>query len=178
MQKFTISFKLFLFIAGINLQAQTEQYALEFDGIDDYVEFDPNLVLPNTLTIEMWSNLYTTYILDPDNGFGQYIMGKNSVDGSKNILLIGYHTLYRNDISYEDRDGVIVNVNNCVVAGGNRIAGWHHLAVIIQKIDTDISDVMVYRNGDFLFTKGVSSVLNDSTMWKFSAPEIFLGNVC
>ncbi len=177
MQKITISFTLFLFNAGIKLQTQTEQYALEFNSIYDYMEFNKNLVLPNTLTLEMWLDPYATYILDPDNGFGQYFKEK-MIPMDLNIDLIGYHTLYHNGISYGDRDGVIANVNNCVAAVGNRIAGWHHLAVIIQKIDTDISDVMVYRNGDFLFTKGVSSVLNDSTMWKFSAPEIFLGNVC
>ena len=167
MQKITISCTLFFFIAGINLQAQTQQYALEFDGIDDYVEFDGDLVLPDTLTIEMWVNPYTTYILDPDDGFGQYFLGKHAPDGSDNILLIGYHTHYRNGTYYNDRDGLFVRVggngDEKFASGGNRIAGWHHLAVIIQAIDTDSSDVTVYRNGDLLFTAGVSSALNDNS---------------
>jgi len=95
----------FLFIIlSISLHAQVNNYALEFDGINDYVEFNENLVLPDTLTIEMWVNPYSTYIIDPENGYGQFFMGKHSSDGSQNILLIGYHTHYRNGTYYKDYD--------------------------------------------------------------------------
>jgi len=155
----------FLFIIlSISLHAQVNNYALEFDGINDYVEFNENLVLPDTLTIEMWVNPYSTYIIDPENGYGQFFMGKHSSDGSQNILLIGYHTHYRNGTYYKDYDGLFVRVGNTGSAsGGNKIAGWHHLAVIIQKVDTDSSDVTVYRNGDLLFAKGVSSAIDDNS---------------
>ncbi len=144
--------KLFVFIVALLLtlnyvQAQNSgspdviRYALEFDGVDDYAEF-PDIVLPDTFTIEMWIYPYTT---ESNTCF----VGKHMPNGT-NLFLLGY---------FNDSLSVLINNSHFRVLG--RTVGYHHLAVVVEKVADDTSDVKLYRNGTLAGEFGLSNSIDD-----------------
>jgi len=118
-------------------------YALEFDGINDYVILT-DFSVPDSFTIEMWIAPYSTVN-------NQLFIGKHTNSGG-NLFVFGY---------YED-DGYAVVIRNERHVGGSRLAGYHHLAVVIQKESSSSSKVTVYRNGDILWIAFIQSVLGNT----------------
>jgi len=117
--------------------------ALRLDGKDDWVELT-DFVVPEIFTVEMWINPNSTRD-------GQCFIGKHTIDGG-NIFLVGYwsgalHVRIRSDTHQE----------------GDKITGFHHLAVVVEKATSSSSDVTVYRNGDLLWQKTLADTIGDPT---------------
>jgi len=146
-------FRLFVFaIFGLNaIYAQLSKvdtsdfYALEFDGINDYVILS-DFSVPDSFTIEMWIAPYSTSTVD-----NQLFIGKHTNSGD-NLFLFGY---------YVD-DGYSVNIRGEWHSGGSSLAGYHHLAVVLQKESSSSTMVTVYRNGDTLWAASIPSVLGNT----------------
>jgi hypothetical protein len=105
---------------------------LEFDGIDDYVEFDPGL-LGNDIecTISIW--------FKPTVASGMYIFGNNDQDASGTGMGIKLDTDRGWAIFSHNSSGVRVIVND---VKKYRLFEWNHLVVV------KTSDVIsVYFNG-------------------------------
>ena len=124
-----------------NAQLSEVNRGLSLDGVDDWCELT-DFAVPETFTVEMWVNPNST---DDDQCF----IGKHTADGN-NIFWFGYYS-----------GGFQVMVRSDYHAEGEKITGFHHLAVIVEK--TTSSSVTVYRNGKLLWQTTLAGSIGDTT---------------
>ena len=115
--------------------------ALSLDGEGDWVELT-DFAVPEAFTVEMWVNPHS--ISD-----GQCFIGKQTIGGD-NIFLVGYW------------DGSVhVRVRSDAHTEGEKIRGFHHLAVVVEE--TTSSSVTVYRNGNLLWQTTLADTIGNTT---------------
>ena len=125
--------------------AEGANNALEFDGVDDYVELT-DFTIPETFTAEMWVNPSSAA-----DRQGQSFIGKHTSDG-ENIFVVGYWG-----------SGLHVRVRGDGHTEGSQITEDHHLAVVVEKMGSSSSKVTVYRNAHLLWQHTLSDVLGSTT---------------
>ena len=114
--------------AQTSAQTPVVETALLFNGLTDYAELGVTGA-PESLTVEMWIHPYAT-----DDG--QNFIGLHELDG-RNVLLIGYY-----------EDGLHVNLRDTrATIKGIQSTQRQHLAVVIKKIGSSLSEITVFING-------------------------------
>ncbi|MBP6471136.1 MAG: hypothetical protein KA773_11905, partial [Chloroflexi bacterium] len=114
--------------AQTSAQTPVVETALLFNGLTDYAELGVTGA-PESLTVEMWIHPYAT-----DDG--QNFIGLHELDG-RNVLLIGYY-----------EDGLHVNLRDTrATIKGIQNTRRQHLAVVIKKIGSSLSEIAVFING-------------------------------
>ncbi len=105
--------------------------ALMFNGADDWVELGFDKGLP-TFTAEMWVHPFST---DDGQAFiGAHRQASTNVD---NMFLVGYYN-----------DGLSVEINGEYHnLEWTKVADRFHLAVVVQKLQADTWQAIVYING-------------------------------
>ncbi|OPZ30027.1 MAG: Laminin G domain protein [Lentisphaerae bacterium ADurb.BinA184] len=136
---------------------RTGMYALEFDGVDDYLQLphDANLNFVNRLTIEAWVCPEAKDSADPDEFMRTIVMkGDNLDDGG--TVLTGYGLAL-------DRNGYLrfwtgPTPAELLQSSGQVADGeWHHVAVVVDGTGT-----FFYIDGQPAGTSAVH-VLNNNT---------------
>ncbi len=115
--------------------------ALEFDGIDDYVDttdFNPG----QNFTVSMWINPSNT-------NDGQAFIAKNglSVD---NIFIVGFWG-----------NGYHGRIRTAAHQGGTKTTGWQHIAAVVEKLNASTSQFTLYKNGTSLWSEPLTDVVGD-----------------
>ena len=122
---------------------------LSLDGDGDWVELT-DFVVPETFTVEMQVNPNSIHD-------GQNFIGKHTINGG-NIFVLGYYD-----------GGLYVLIRSALHTEGEKITGFHHLAVVVEKITPTRSDVTVYRNGSLLWQATLPDTIGntDGKPWVF-----------
>lgn len=113
--------------------------AIEFDGIDDWVELT-DFQVPESFSVSMWVNPYTT-------NNQQAFIGKHS-DTGDNQFLVGYWL-----------DGIYSAIGTKYNAQGEKTTGYYHLTVTVTKDDAGHSTIKVFKNGAIVWEKQLSNVI-------------------
>lgn len=124
----------------IRFDARRRDRSLEFDG-DDYAEVPGNSGFTGDFSVAFWVNPTTT-------ADGQMFVTSHGTTGG-NRLLIGFLN-----------GGYHVRVLGLGFAGGDKRAGWQHLAVTGARTPTNSTLVTVYRDGEILWQQSLGAVLN------------------
>ncbi len=88
--------------------------------------------------MEMWINPIST------NGV-RCIVGKPTVDGGFHQYFLGFGN---NELYVGITDSDVGNYVQEKILSGSELAGWHHLAVVVEGADGS-SQVTVYLDGNF-----------------------------
>ena len=115
--------------------------ALEFDGVDDWVDLT-DFNLGENFSVALWVNPSRT------DG-GRCFIGKHTL-GGLNIFVIGiwengYHARIRDDW----------------YTSGTPTTGWQHIAVVVEQLSPSTSNVTIYKNGEVLWKQTLNEVVGD-----------------
>ncbi len=116
--------------------------AASFDGLDDWLELQ-DFTVPETFTVEMWINPHS---IDDQQCF----VGKHTISGG-NIFVFGYWF-----------GGFHVRIRSVHHADGEKVTGFHHLVVVVEKVTYSSSDVKVYKGGNLLWQSVLNSVIGNT----------------
>lgn len=122
---------------------------LTFDGTG-YATLGTNWSA-NTLTVEAWVNPAVQSSLN-----NQLFVGKHEGDGS-NQFLLGYYN-----------DSLQVRLRNHTLHAAGMRAGWQHLAVTLEAVPFDSTEITLYRDGVRLLRETVHAVMipdEDNRAW-------------
>jgi hypothetical protein len=120
------------------------RYALDFDGIDDYVSVpDNDAHEPASITVEAWFNITGTSETKIGDHTNQYLIFKQNMHESS---FEGYAIIYTEAEGEKCVSGVVSNgtVQKVVSSPANSITfgKWYHIALV-----ADNSDIALYFNG-------------------------------
>ena len=124
--------------------AEGANHALQFDGVDDYVELT-DLTIPEAFTVEMWINPSAA------DRRARAFIGKDRSNGW-DIFRVSYFN-----------SSLVVTIGKDSYQNGLMITEDHHLAVVVEKMSSSRSNVTVYRNGKLLWEHTLSDVIGNST---------------
>ncbi|MHC4363403.1 MAG: LamG-like jellyroll fold domain-containing protein, partial [Planctomycetota bacterium] len=118
--------------------------ALSFNGVDDYVD-TTDFTLPESFSISLWINTSS-------NRDDQCFIAKNHPGGrgGDNIFIFGF---YEGEFH--------VRIRNSAHLEGTITEGWQCLTAVAEQLDSEHTNITLYRQGKVLWTKIFDDVVGN-----------------
>jgi PKD repeat protein len=127
-----------------------QNYSLQFDGVDDWVEtINPGPLGTSARTVSYWAKFVDSTFVGTfsygGNGWGTaYMLGHNWWSAQTQGPIYGPTFLIEGaGITYEDNSGLDFN--------------WHHYSFVLEEGSTNYSDIIIYIDGNLMSVVGSSA---------------------
>jgi RHS repeat-associated protein len=117
--------------------------ALKLNGTDAWAEL-PDFDIPETFSISMWVNPYTT---DDEQTF----IGKHTADGG-NIFLMG---------NWSGKSHL--RIRSAVNTQTSKTTGYQHLVAVVKKISDTSSSVKYYKDNVLIWTSTMNDIIGNAS---------------